>query len=80
MHVDDPAHRLLVGELDVVKEAASQERVRQFLFVVARDHDDGTMLRPDEFFGLVDEELHAIELLQQVVRKLDVRLVDLVDQ
>jgi hypothetical protein len=30
--------------------------------------------------GLVDEELHAIELEQQVVGKLDVRLVDLVDQ
>ena len=32
------------------------------------------------FPGLVDEELHAIEFLQQVVGKLDVRLVDLVDQ
>ena len=32
------------------------------------------------FAGLVDEELHAIEFLQQVVGKLDVGLVDLVDQ
>ena len=30
--------------------------------------------------SLVDEELHAVEFLQQVVRKFDVRLVDLVDQ
>ena len=34
----------------------------------------------DGFSGLVDEELHAIEFLQQVVRELDVGLVDLVDQ
>jgi hypothetical protein len=30
--------------------------------------------------GLVDVELHAVELLQEVVRELDVGLVDLVDQ
>ena len=30
--------------------------------------------------GLVDEELHAIEFLQQVVRKLDIGLVDFVNQ
>jgi hypothetical protein len=30
--------------------------------------------------SLVDVELHPIELLQQVVREFDVRLVDLVDQ
>ena len=35
---------------------------------------------PDLFPGLVDEELHAIEFQQQVIRELDVRLVDLVDQ
>ena len=30
--------------------------------------------------GLVNEKLHAVEFLQQIVGKLDVRLVDLVDQ
>ena len=34
----------------------------------------------DRLAGLVDVELHAIELQQQVVRELDVGLVDLVDQ
>ncbi len=34
----------------------------------------------DRLAGLVDEELHAIELLQEVVRELDVGLVDLVDE
>jgi hypothetical protein len=30
--------------------------------------------------GLVDEEFHPVEFLQQVVGELDIRLVDLVDQ
>jgi len=30
--------------------------------------------------GLVDVEFHAVEFLQQIVRELDVGLVDLVDQ
>ena len=40
----------------------------------------GRFVRLDRLAGLVDEELHAIELLQQVVGELDVGLVDLVDQ
>ena len=38
------------------------------------------MARPHELPRLIDVELHAIEFPQQVVRKLDVRLVDLVDE
>jgi hypothetical protein len=34
----------------------------------------------DRLAGLVDMELHPVELLQEVVRELDVGLVDLVDQ
>ncbi len=34
---DDRAHRLGIGELDVVEEAAAQEGVRQFLLVVGGD-------------------------------------------
>ncbi len=40
MHVDDARHGLLVGKLDVVEEAAAQEGVGQFLFVVRGDDDD----------------------------------------
>ena len=42
--------------------------------------DDRAPPRLHGLAGLVDEELHAIELEQQVVRELDVGLVDLVDQ
>ena len=40
----------------------------------------GRLPRLHRLAGLVDEELHAIEFLQQIVRELDVGLVDLVDQ
>ena len=73
-------HRVGIGKADVVEEAAAQERVGQFLLVVRRDDDDGTAARLHGLARLVDEELHAIEFLQQVVGELDVGLVDLVDQ
>ena len=80
MHVDDGAHRLRIGELDVVEEAAAQEGVGQLLFVVGRDDDDRPMFGLDGLMRLVDVELHAIEFLQQIVGELDVGLVDLVDE
>ena len=40
----------------------------------------GPVLGLDRLVRLVDVELHAVELLQQVVGELDVGLVDLVDQ
>ena len=80
MHVDDGAHGLGVGELDVVEEAAAQEGVGQLLLVVGGDDDDRAVPGLDGLVRLVDVELHAVELLQQVVGELDVGLVDLVDQ
>ena len=40
----------------------------------------GRLLGGDRLLGLVDMEFHAVELQQQIVRELDIRLVDLVDQ
>ena len=73
-------HGVGIGKADVVEEAAAQEGVGQFLFVVRGDDHDRAAARLHGLARLVDEELHAIELLQQVVGKLDVGLVDLVDQ
>src|SRR3546814_4584639 len=80
VHVDDRLHRLPVGKLDVVEKAAPQKGVGQFLLVVRRDDDDRPLGRFHRVSGFVDMELHAVEFLQQVIRKLDVGLVDLVDQ
>jgi hypothetical protein len=73
-------HGRRVGKADVVKEAAPQERVRQLLLVVAGDDDHRAVLGAHGLARLVDVELHAVELAQQIVREFDVRLVDLVDQ
>jgi hypothetical protein len=80
VHVDDVLHRLGIGELDVVEEAAAQERVGQLLLVVGGDEHQRPMLGADEFARLVAVELHAVDFAQQVVREFDVGLVDLVDQ
>jgi hypothetical protein len=62
------------------KKAPAQERVRQLLLVVAGDDHDGSYACFDELARFVDPEFHAVELEQQVVWKLDVGLVYLVDQ
>jgi hypothetical protein len=80
VHVDDAAHGVAVGEADVVEEAAPQERVRQLLLVVRGDDDDRPLAGDHRLLGLVDVELHAVKLEQQIVGELDVGLVDLVDQ
>src|SRR5579871_2501499 len=49
------------SDLDVMEEAAAQERVRQLLLVVGRDDDNRPLLRPDRLAGLDDVELHAVE-------------------
>jgi hypothetical protein len=80
MHVDDLRHRFAIGKPDVVEETAAQKRVGQLLLVVRRNYDERPVLRDDCSVRLVDVELHPVELAQQIVRKLDVRLVDFVDQ
>ena len=80
VHIDDALQRLGVGELDVVEEAAAQERVRQLLLVVRRDDHDRPPHGLHGLAGLVDVELHPVEFGQQVVGELDVGLVDLVDE
>jgi hypothetical protein len=61
-----------------MEETTAQERIRQLLLVVAGDDDDGTMIRLDPLARLVHIEFHAIQLVQQIVGKLDVGLVDFV--
>jgi len=80
MHLDDRGHGVGIGKADVVKETAAQESVGQFFFVIGCNDHDRAAARLHGLAGLVDEELHAIELEQQVVGEFDVGLVDLVDQ
>src|SRR5215467_5332184 len=80
MDVNDPLHRLAIGKADVMKEATPEERVRQLLLVVRSNNHDRSMPGLDCAARLVDIEFHAVELEQQIVGELDIRLVDLVDQ
>ena len=80
MGADDAGHHLLIRESDIVENAAAQEGVRQFLLRVGCDDHDGALLCLDGLSGLRNVEFHLIKLPEQVVRELQVRLVDLVDQ
>ncbi len=80
MNIDDRLHRVAIRKLDIVKETAAQESVGQFLFIVRCDHHNRPLDRAHGFLGFINMEFHAIEFLQQVVWKLDIGLVDLVDQ
>ena len=77
---DDLFHLLLVGEFNIVEDAAAQERVRQLLFRVRGDDDDGTVLGLDGLLRLGNVEFHLVELPKKVVWELEVCFVDLVDQ
>ena len=80
VHRDDLPHRRNVRELDVVEDAAAEERVRQLLLVVRGDEHDRPLLGDDLVARLGDGEAHLVELAEEVVRELEVGLVDLVDQ
>ncbi len=80
MHIDNAVHDLRIGEFDVMEEAAAQEGVRQFFFVIRRDEDDRAGASLHRFTRLVDIKLHAVEFEQQIIGKFDVSLVDFVDE
>ena len=80
MHLHDFGHGLGLGKLDVVEEAAPEEGVRKLFLVVGSDDHDRAVPGLDGGAGLIDEEFHAVEFLQQIIGEFDVRLVDFVDQ
>ena len=63
-----------------MEDAAAQERVRQLLLRVGGDDHDGALLGFHCPLGLIDVELHLVQLPQQIVGELQIRLVDLVYQ
>ena len=77
---DDLRHQLLVRELDVVEHAPAQEGVGQLLLRVGGDDDHRPVSGGDRLPRLRDVELHPVQLPQQVVGELQIRLVDLVNE
>ena len=79
MHIDNINHGFLVGEPNVMEKTAPQESVRQFLFIVTGNDDDRAVFCAYCFFRFVNIKLHPVEFAQQIVWKLDVRLVNFVN-
>ena len=63
-----------------MKKASSKEGVGQLFFIVGGDEDQGPNGGFDQFFGLVAVKLHAIELSEQIVGKLNVCFVNFIDE
>ena len=80
MHVHNLLHGVGVGEFDVVKKAAAQKCVRQFFFIVRGNEHQRPVFGFDQLARFVAVKLHAVDLAQQVVRKLNVSLVNLINQ
>src|SRR5439155_5595157 len=80
VHFRDAPHRRGVRKLNIVEKAASEEGVGQFFLAVARDDDDRPAPGLEMLPGLDNVETHLVQLVQEVVGKLQVRLVDFVDQ
>ena len=80
MNIDNFCHRLGVWKFDVVKKAAAQKCIGQFFFIVGGNDDDRAVYSLYGFAGLIDEKLHAIEFLQQIIRKLDIGFVYFINQ
>ena len=77
---DNFGHSVGIREFDEVEKAAAQKGVRQFFFVIGCDKHQRTVLGFDELARFVAVKLHAVEFAQQIVRKLDIGLVDFINQ
>ena len=80
MHIHDVGHRVFIRESNVVKETAAQKSVRQFFFVVGGNQNNRPMTRLNGFVRFVNIELHAVQFTEQIVGKLDISFINLVDQ
>ena len=78
--MDDLFHLGKFREFNVMEDAAAQEGIGKFFFRIGSNDDDGAVLRLYSLFCLLHIELHLVHLPEQVIGKLQIRLVDLVDQ
>ena len=80
MDFDNLGHRLFIWELDVVKETAAQEGVGQVFFIIGCDDDNWALLGRNRLACLVNRKAHFIQLMQEVIRELNICLIDFIDQ
>ena len=82
-HFDDLPQPLGVRERDVVVDASAQERVREIPLGIARDDDDRCIRLARlhaRVLQLGDLKVETLDLVEDVVREISRRLVDLVDK
>ena len=63
-----------------MEDTTAQERIRQLLLRIGSDNHDRAVLCLDRLSGLRNIKFHLVKLPEQVVRELQIRLIDLVDK
>ena len=63
-----------------MEDTTPQERIRQFLFRVGRDDDNGPVLGRDPLIRFQNVKVHFIELIEQIVREFDIGFIHFVNQ
>src|SRR3546814_2031715 len=69
MQIHNGLYRFPVRECDIMEETAAQESIRQFLLIIRCDDDDRAFLCLHCLASLVAVEFHAVEFLEQVIRR-----------
>jgi len=80
VHGNNQAHHIGIGKRNVMKIAASEERIGKILLGIGCNDDHGTVLGPDGFVDFNNIELHLIQNVQHIVLKIGVGLVDFINQ
>ena len=80
IHMHYLVHQFTPGESDLLKDATSQEGIGEFFFRIGRNNDDRPMLRYDALVRLENVKMHLVELIEQVVGKLDIGFINFVDE
>lgn len=80
MGMNDLAHHVRIGEGNVVEDAAAQESIRQFLFRIGRNDDNGPLFGADRLPRFGNVKFHAVQFPQEVIGKFQVRLIDFINE
>ena len=63
-----------------MEDTAAQERIRQLLLRIGGNNHNRTVLRFDSLSRLWNVKFHLVKFPEQVVRKFQIRFIDLIDQ
>ena len=80
MYANNLGHQAFIRELNIVENAPAQKGIRQLFFRIRCDNDDRALVCPHSTACFRNIKFHLIQLPQQIIGKLQVCLVDLINE